>query len=363
MADPGQTAREGVYLRFMKAARLHQFDASLSRQELLVIEEVPAPVIREADDVIVKIGGAGLCRTDLHIVEGIWRTKVDRPLPYTPGHENAGWVVAVGSGVKHFKPGDAVILHPHLTDGVCMPCRRGEDMHCLNAQFPGISHDGGFAEEMLTKERSLIKLDPTLKPKEVAPYADAGLTAYRAARKAAEILKPGMCVGVIGVGGLGHIAVQVLKSLCGATIVAIDKSSIALGLAEELGVDHCLPAGPDVVEKVRALTGGLGLEAVIDFVGEHGTPDQAMAMLRKGGSYYVVGYGGMVKVPTIDMIFSEYNIVGNLVGNYAELSELMALAARGKTRLESVTYSLDQINTAMHDLISGRIKGRAVLVP
>lgn len=358
------SAKEELFrMKFMKAARLHRFDESLSRQELLVIEDVPVPEIKEAGDVIVKIGGAGLCRTDLHIVEGIWQTKVDRPLPYTPGHENAGWVEAVGPGVKHFKPGDAVILHPHLTDGVCMACRRGEDMHCLHAQFPGISHDGGFAELMLTNERSLIKLDPTLMPHEVAPYADAGLTAYRAARKAAETLKPGMFVGVIGLGGLGHIAVQVLKNLCAATIVGIDKSSMALGLAEELGVDHCLQADSTVVDRVRELTGGMGLEAVIDFVGEHGTPDQAMAMLRKGGTYYVVGYGGMVQVPTIDMIFSEYNIVGNLVGNYAELTELMSLAAHGKTRLETVAYSLDQINDAMHDLISGRIKGRAVLVP
>jgi NAD+-dependent secondary alcohol dehydrogenase Adh1 len=350
-------------MKMMKAARLHQFDESLTNRELLVIESVPAPEIKEADDVIVRLGGAGLCRTDLHIVEGIWRTKVDRPLPYTPGHENAGWVVEVGSGVKHFKPGDAVIMHPHLTDGICLACRRGEDMHCLHAQFPGISHDGGFAELMLSKERSLIKLDPTLKPHEVAPYADAGLTAYRAARKAAEILKPGMTVGVIGVGGLGHIAVQVLKSLCAATIIAIDKSDLALGLAEELQVDHCVHADANVVDNVRALTGGIGLEAVIDFVGEHGTPDQAMAMLRKGGTYYIVGYGGIVKIPTIDMIFSEYNIVGNLVGNYAELSELMTLAAQGKSRLETVTYTLDQINEAMHDLIGGRIKGRAVLVP
>lgn len=350
-------------MKFMKAARLHEFDATLTRKELLVIEEVPVPEIKEADDVIIRLGGAGLCRTDLHIVEGIWATKVDRPLPYTPGHENAGWVVEVGPGVKHFKPGDAVILHPHLTDGVCMACRRGEDMHCSHAQFPGISHDGGFAEMMLTKERALIKLDPSLKPHAVAPFADAGLTAYRAARKAAEILKPGMAVGVIGIGGLGHIALQVLTSLCSATIVAIDRSNIALGLAEELGANHCVQADENVVDKVRALTGGQGLEAVIDFVGEHGTPDQAMAMLKKGGTYYIVGYGGIVKVPTIDMIFSEFNIVGNLVGNYAELTELMNLAAVGKTRLETVTYKFDQINEAMHDLIDGRVKGRAILVP
>lgn len=347
----------------MKAARLHKFDEHMEAEELLIIEDVPNPEIKEADDVIVKIGGAGLCRTDLHIVEGIWRTKVDRPLPYIPGHENAGWVAEVGPGVKHLKPGDPVIVHPHITDGVCMACRTGEDMHCLHAEFPGISRDGGFAEYLLTKERSLIKLDPNLQPADVAPYADAGLTAYRAARKAAGILKPGHFVAVIGLGGLGHIAVQVLKSLSPAQIIAIDKSALALGLAEELGVDYTIQAGPNTVDQVRKITGDMGVEAVIDFVGEHGTPDQAMAMLRKGGTYYIVGYGGMVQVPTIDMIFSEYNIVGNLVGNYAELSQLMTLAAQGKTRLEVQTYRLEDINKAMHDLIDGKIKGRAVLIP
>jgi NAD+-dependent secondary alcohol dehydrogenase Adh1 len=347
----------------MKAARLHRFDESLQSRELLVIEDVPSPVIKEPDDVIIKIGGAGLCRTDLHIVEGIWRTKVDRPLPYVPGHENAGWVYEVGSAVKDFKPGDAVIVHPHITDGTCLACRHGEDMHCIGAQFPGISHDGGFADYLLTKSRSLIKLDPNLTPADVAPYADAGLTAYRAARKAASILRPGQFVAIIGVGGLGHIALQVLKALSPASVIAVDKSDISLGLAEELKVDYTVQAGPNAVDDVRRITGGFGAEAVIDFVGEKGTPDQAIAMLRKGGTYYVVGYGGVIQVPAIDMIFSEYNIVGNLVGNYAELTELMALAARGKTRLETVTYPLDQINEAMHELIAGKVKGRLVLVP
>jgi len=190
----------------MKAARLHQFDETLTREELLRIEEVPEPKVQGPDDVIVRIGGAGLCRTDLHIVEGIWRSKLTPPLPYTLGHENAGWVEAVGEGVRTVKTGDPVIVHPLITDGTCLPCRRGEDMYCLNGRFPGASHDGGFAQFLFTRERSVLKLPSNLAPKDVAPYADAGLTAYRAARKAAASLRPGMAAVILGFGGLGHIA-------------------------------------------------------------------------------------------------------------------------------------------------------------
>ena len=124
----------------MKAARLYEFDETLKRQELLQVEEVPDPQLQEPDDIIVRIGGAGLCRTDLHVVEGIWRSKVNRPLPYVLGHENAGWVEAVGETVKTVQPGDAVIVHPLIVDGTCPACRRGEDMHCDNGRFPGITH-------------------------------------------------------------------------------------------------------------------------------------------------------------------------------------------------------------------------------
>lgn len=346
----------------MRAARLHKFDETLKRDELLQLEELPNPQVQEPDDVIVRIGGAGLCRTDLHIIAGTWRAKLDPPLPYILGHENAGWVHDVGTAVRNVKPGDPVIVHPLVTDATCPACRRGQDIFCQSGWFPGISHDGGFAEFLRTKERSLIKLPANLDPREVAPHADAGLTAYRAARKAAEILKPGMTAAVVGFGGLGHIAAQVLRSLCAATIVVVDTSAPALKLAEDLGFAHRVMGGRDAVDDIRRLTDG-GADAVIDFVGERGTPEQAMAMLRRGGTYFVAGYGGSMQVATIDLIFGELNIVGNLVGNYSELVELMTLAAQGKVKLTTRAYRLDQVNEAMHDLIEGRLIGRGVLVP
>ncbi len=341
----------------MKAARLHAYDSPLA------LDDVPEPDLRGPDDVIVRIGGAGLCRTDLHIIEGIWREKVGVTLPYTLGHENAGWLEAVGDGVTTVREGDAVIVHPLVTCGACPSCRRGEDMYCANGSFPGITVDGGFAEYLRTNERALVKLAEGIEPKDVAPYADAGLTAYRAARKAAEILRPGQRVAVVGLGGLGHIALQVLHELCAAEVVAVDRSELALGLARELGAEHVVTGGEHAVEAVRELSGGEGVEAVIDFVGEGDSVDQGIAMLRRGGTYFAVGYGGHVHVPTIDVIFSEISVVGNLVGNYTELAELMALAAQGRVHLRTQAYRLDDINTAVDDLHHGRIQGRGVIVP
>src|SRR5215472_7899487 len=167
--------------------------------------------------VVVKIGGAGVCRTDLHIIEGQWDAAMSPSLPYTLGHENAGWVHEVGSGVTNLAVGDTVILHPLITDGVCRACRAGDDMHCVSASFPGLSHDGGMAEYLLTSARACVKLDPQTQPAEVAALADAGITAYHAVRKAIPLLYPGTTAVVIGAGGLGHIGVQCLAALTATT--------------------------------------------------------------------------------------------------------------------------------------------------
>ncbi len=346
----------------MRAARLHNYDADFKGPEFLKLEQVPDPEITDADDVIIRIGGAGLCRTDLHIIEGIWQGKVDVQLPYTLGHENAGWIEEMGKGVKGFSKGDAVIVHPLITDGTCPACRRGNDMHCDNGSFPGIARDGGFADYLQVKARNLIPLRD-IEPKAVAPHADAGLTAYHAAKKAAKMLEPGQRAVLIGFGGLGHIAYQALRHLCAAEIIVVDPSDLALSLAKELGADHRVKASKDVVQNVKDLTDGKGAEVVLDFVGEKGSIEQGWNMTRNGGSYFVIGYGGTVNIPTIDIIFSERNIIGNLVGTYADLAELMALAQQGKVHLATAEYKLGDINEAISDLHHGKVKGRAVLIP
>ncbi|MCG8324203.1 MAG: NAD(P)-dependent alcohol dehydrogenase [Thiotrichales bacterium] len=347
----------------MKAAVLHQYNESLSGDSFVQYEDVPDPKIENPTDVIVRIGGAGVCRTDLHVVEGIWRDQVEVELPYIMGHENAGWVEDVGSAVTGVKAGDPVICHPLVTSGHCLACRRGADMQAEDSSFPGINADGGYAEYLRTGQRSLIKLPESLAPKDVAPYTDAGLTAYRAAKKASRHLLPGEYAVIIGAGGLGHIGIQVLAALCAAEIIVVDRGDMALSLAKECGAHHLVKADGDEVDKVLELTGGNGAEAVIDFVGEGDAVANGLAMTRNAGSYYIVGYGGKIDLPTIDMITSEKNIIGNLVGTYPELVELMALADRDLVHLATREYKLENANQALLDLHHGEVKGRAVLIP
>lgn len=341
----------------MKAVRVHAYG------EPPVVEDVPDPAIQGPMDVIVEIGGAGLCRTDLHILEGQWAERVGVTLPYTLGHENAGWVREVGSAVTNVAPGDAVILHPVVSCGLCRECRDGNDSHCAQSVFPGLDSDGGMARYLRTGARSVVRLGGGLQPADVAALADAGVTAYHAVKKAQPLLYPGTHTVVIGAGGLGHIGVQCLAALTPTQIIAVDRSEAALDLAKRLGAHHTVHAVADPVAAVRELTDGQGAHVVIDFVGERGTERQGLAMTRRAGSYYVVGYGGTVQIPTIDVIFGELNVVGNLVGTWGDLAELMALSAQGRVRLQTRTYPLDAVREAVADLEAGRLQGRGILVP
>jgi NAD+-dependent secondary alcohol dehydrogenase Adh1 len=341
----------------MKAARLHAY------HEALKLDSVEEPTIDGPLDVIVRIGAAGLCRTDLHIQEGQWAEKSGVELPYTPGHENAGWVHEIGSGVTTIEIGDTVIVHPFISCGLCLPCRMGDDMHCLNGSFPGINRDGGFAQLLKTSARSVVKLDTGLEPKDIAALADAGLTAIHAVKKAIPVLSAGTYAVVIGAGGLGHIGIQCLKAMTAAEIIVIDPSEPALALADELGADHTVKVDGSQVDTVKQLTDGLGAEAIIDFVGEKGAIEDGIAMIRDGGFYYVIGYGENINIPTIDVISREISFIGNLVGTYVDLAELMTLTAQGKVSLHTSTYPLDAINDAMNDLDNGRLQGRGILLP
>jgi NAD+-dependent secondary alcohol dehydrogenase Adh1 len=341
----------------MKAARLHAY------QEPLALDEVDEPRAVGPLDVVVRIGAAGLCRTDLHIQEGQWAEKSGVTLPYTLGHENAGWIHEVGSGVTNVEVGDTVIVHPFMTCGLCRPCRRGDDMHCVNGGFPGINRDGGFADFLLTSARSVIKLDPSLEPKDIAALADAGLTAIHAVKKALPVLGPGTRAVVIGAGGLGHIGIQCLAAMTPAEIIVVDPSEPALELAGEVGADHTVRVDGSHVDTVRELTEGLGAEVILDFVGEKGAVEDGIAMIQDGGFYYVIGYGQNLVIPTIDIISREISFIGNLVGTYTDLEELMTLTAQGKVRLRTSRYPLDAINDAMADLDEGRLQGRGILVP
>jgi NAD+-dependent secondary alcohol dehydrogenase Adh1 len=341
----------------VKAVRLHEF------HQQPVIDEVPEPALSGPFDVIVRIGGAGVCRTDLHIIDGQWDAAMHTPLPYTLGHENAGWVQDVGSAVSNVAVGDTVILHPLTTCGLCRACRAGDDMHCENSTFPGLSRDGGMAGYLLTSARSCVKLDPQTRPEDVAALADAGITAYHAVRKALPLLHPGTTCVIIGAGGLGHIGIQCLAALSATNIIVVDRNPDALKLAEQLGALHTVVADGSQVEAVLQLTNGRGADVVLDFVAEQGAEADAFAMTAEAGSYFVIGYGGTLQIPTLDIISTERNIVGNIVGTYNDLAELMVLAQAGRVTLHTRTYPLDAAPEALADLDAGRIRGRAILVP
>lgn len=341
----------------MRAVRLHGY------HQQPVVEEVPDPVAKGPLDVVVRIGGAGVCRTDLHIIEGQWDAAMAPTLPYTIGHENAGWVEQIGSGVTNLEVGDTVILHPTPTCGLCRACRAGQDMHCSNSSFPGLDSDGGMADYLLTSARACVRLDAATRPRDVAALADAGITAYHAVRKALPLLYPGTTAVVIGAGGLGHIGIQCLAALSATRVVVVDRNADALALAGSLGATDTVLADGTQVEAVTALTNGEGADVVFDFVAEEGAENEGFAMTRPGGSYYVIGYGGTLVVPTLDVISTERNIVGNIVGTYNELAELMVLAQAGKVTLHTKAYALDDAPQALADLAAGQVRGRAILVP
>lgn len=342
----------------MKSVRLHSYGNNPT------IDEVAEPTVTGPWDVIVDIGAAGVCRTDLHIIEGQWDPIQHPSLPYILGHENAGWVREVGSAVHNVKAGDTVIMHPLTSCGLCPACRIGQDSHCENATFPGINANGGMAQQLLTNARAVVKLQDGLQPVDVAALADAGLTAYHAVRKAAGELFPGTHAVVIGAGGLGHIGIQSLAAITSATITVVDRSEEALELARSLGAHHTvLSTTDDEVEKqVLDITGG-GAHIAFDFVGERGAELLAPRLIRNRGSHYVIGYGGEIRLQTIEIISREINVVGNLVGTYNDLVELMALTSQGRVKLHTAVYPLDHAVDALADLDAGRLVGRGILVP
>jgi NAD+-dependent secondary alcohol dehydrogenase Adh1 len=341
----------------MRAVRVHRY------HEDPRIDDIDEPKLTGPMDVIVRVGGAGVCRTDLHIIEGQWAELQHPELPYVIGHENAGWVHEIGEGVTNVAVGDTVILHPQPSCGLCRACRAGKDMQCANAFFPGLDgHDGGMAEYMRTTGRACVKLDPSTNPADVAALADAGITAYHAVRKALPLLPPGTTAVVQGAGGLGHIGIQCLKALSGTRIVVVDKNPDALALAGELGADVTVPADGNHVAAVQDLTGG-GATVVLDFVAEQGAEMDGWNMTGPDGSYFVIGYGGELRIPTLDIVSTERNVVGNIVGTYTDLAELMVLAQAGKVTLHTRQYPLDRAVDALHDLDAGTVRGRAILVP
>jgi D-arabinose 1-dehydrogenase-like Zn-dependent alcohol dehydrogenase len=252
-----------------------------------------------------------------------------------------------------------VLVYPAYSCGLCVNCRRALDMHCERHQFFGLTKDGGFADYVLVDERSLIPLPPGVEPAAVAPHSDAGITAYHAVKKLLPRLSPGTTSAVIGVGGVGHIALQLLKVLGGGSVVAIDTDARRRALAEELGADEIL----DDTAALREATNGTGADVIVDFVATDATHAASLDALARRGLYSTVGYGGMINVPSVAMVAGESMIAGNLVGSWIDLWELLQLHAKGDVTLRTETHRLEDVNDVLDKLREGEVTGRAVLVP
>ncbi len=347
----------------MRALRLLEWK---SEPELV---EVPKPTPGPGQ-VVVRIGGAGACHSDLHLMHDFGGGLPWGP-PFTLGHENAGWVDTVGEGVTAVAEGDAVAVYGAWGCGRCERCRLGTETYCENpaaAPVPGggggLGLDGGMAEYLLVPaERLLVKLPAGLDPATAAPLTDAGLTPYHAVRRSWAKMTPDATVVVIGVGGLGHMAVQIVKATTAAKVIAVDPRAEARGLALSFGADHALPSDDATLAAIKDLTGGRGAEVLLDFVGSEATINLARAGARPLGDATIVGIaGGSVPFSFFSQPY-EVALQTTYWGTRPELVELFDLASRGLITAETTTYPLDRAVEAYHDLMEGRIRGRAVIVP
>lgn len=332
--------------------------------------EVPTPTPGPGE-VVIKVGGAGACHSDLHLLYEFGEGMLPWNPPFTLGHENAGWVHSIGSGVTTVKEGDAVAVYGPWGCGKCARCRMGVETMCenpLEAPIPGggggLGLDGGMAEYMLVPaERLLVPLPGNLDPATAAPLTDAGLTPYHAVRRSWPKMTPDATVVVIGCGGLGHMGIQFVKATTAAQVIAVDQKPEALALATKVGADHTLVSGEDTATAIRDLTHGRGADVVLDFVGADATMKLAMASARPLGDVTIVGIAGGTFPFTFFSQGYEVSLQTIYWGSRPELEEILNLASRGLVKSETTTYTLDNAVQAYHDLREGKVQGRAVIVP
>jgi len=344
----------------MKAYQLVAWQQPPELRDVSVPEPGPGQVL-------IKVAGAGSCHSDLHLMD--WpEGQLPVELPFTLGHENSGWVETLGAGVNGLERGEPVVVYGPWGCGRCRECRLSRENYCLRAAEisgfgGGLGRDGGMAEYMLVPSARLLIPIEDLDPVDAAPLTDAGLTPYHAVKRSLELLVPGSTAVVIGVGGLGHMAVQILRALTAARIVAIDTSSSKLDLARELGADETLEAGEEAAAQVRKLTGGLGAEVVLDMVGADSTLKLAGEMARVEGEVTLVGLAGGTFPFSFFAQPYECSFATTYWGSAVELTEVLALAREGKIKAKVERFPLDRVAEAYERMRQGSLDGRAVIVP
>ena len=348
----------------MRALRLESWKSEA------VLAEVPTPEPGPGE-VLVQVGAAGACHSDLHLMHDFEPGLLPWSTPFTLGHENAGWVHTLGQGVRGLEPGQPVAVVGAWGCGRCSRCLAGLETYCedpASAPVPGggggLGLDGGMADFLVVPAaRYLVPLPDGLSPVLAAPLTDAGLTPYHAVRRSLDKLSPVSTAVVIGVGGLGHLAVQILRAMTAAHVIAVDSKESALRLAKASGADLTLSPGPNLVDQVHAATDGHGADVVLDFVGSDSTLAAAAAVTRQLGDLTIVGIaGGSLPVSFFGLAY-EASVQTTYWGNRSELVELLDLAARGLLTPEITTFPLDEAPQVYAGLAAGEITGRAVVVP
>jgi alcohol dehydrogenase, propanol-preferring len=329
-------------------------------------QEVPEPHAGPGQ-VVVRVAGSGLCHTDFGVIARDRAHWKDDPPPFTLGHEIAGWVEELGTGVTTFQQGDAVAVNPSWGScGRCHMCRSGEENHCLYQKAirgPGVGYDGGHAPYVLVPDARLLVSIGDLDPVEAAPLTDAGITTYSAIKPAIPGIWPGSTAVVIGIGGLGLYAVQFLRQLTGARVVAVDSIQARLKLAREYGADEVVSSGPEAASQIRDLSGGVGAAFVLDCVGLDATLATAVAALSWRGRLVMVGAGrgaipfDFFKVPPGAQLMTSLN------GGSIALQEVVDMAALGRLKTLVDRYPVSAAKQAYDDFEHGRLVGRAVLMP
>jgi alcohol dehydrogenase, propanol-preferring len=352
----------------MRAARMYGY------QEPLRLEEIPAPDIR-ADEVLIKVEAAGMCRSDFQLMDGYFQEGLPVSFPITPGHEVAGTIAAVGADVPRsagLSEGELIVVDPNWGDGLCRQCHEGNEQLCSNGQLVGFGPPGGFAEYMAVPHRHVIAVPgwPDRKPETLAPLTDAGLTPYRGMKKlrAAGKLGAGRIVVVNGIGGLGSYGVQYARLLGGgAKVVAFARSDEKLSLAKENGAHHTVNTGgktaEDVQDELEELTGRRDVDAVLDCAGAEESLALAFSILAAEGALTSVGLiGQRAELPLFPFVSGERSYFGSFWGNYNDLTEVLSLADEGLIKHTINPVKLDDINDNLEALARGDVVGRAVIV-
>lgn len=333
------------------------------------------PELREVADpepgpgqVVVHVAAAGACHSDLHLLHDFPAGLLPYDLPFTLGHENTGTVEAVGPGVEHLEVGEPVAVYGPWGCGRCWRCHQGIENYCeraaeLGGAGGGLGFDGGMAPLMLVPQaRWLVPLGD-LDPVEAAPLTDAGLTPYHAIKRSLHLLNAGSTAVVIGAGGLGHMAIQILKAMSAAQVVAVDVKQEARDLALSVGADHAVPSDDSAAGAIRELSGGKGVDLALDCVGVDPTIALAAQVTRSMGHATIVGIGGGSFAFGFFTLPYEVSLATTYWGTLPELSEVLDLARRGLITAHVERYSLTDAVSVYDRLHAGEVEGRAVIVP